>query len=148
MAQQKQKPSSPSIIETEWYIGFTHPIVDSVWWLKYLKTGFNHCYMYTIMGENILIINMTRGGMIFMTIPLAGEGSAENIHRYLKELYNGNIVVKAKGIVAPAVNLPRGVYAFSCVEMARAVLGVKKRVLTPYQLFKYLIHNRVVIEPF
>lgn len=83
-----------------------------------------------------------------MTIPLAGEGSAPNIHAYLKELYNGNVVVKARGIVAPSVNLPRGLFMYSCVEMAREVLGIKKRVLTPYQLFKWLIHNRVVTQPF
>lgn len=141
--QLKPKQASKSLVETVWYIGFVGKDKPDHWWDRFLKKGYHHVYFYTELKADVLVFNMTKGGLTMFTIPL---NCGKNIHIYLKELYGAGLILPANGFVNTEMVLPR-VSLCTCVELARSLLGIDKWLWTPYQLCKYIINHRLAGPP-
>lgn len=141
----KQIQNFPSIINTIWYIGFTETRGPIKWWDWFTKEGFRHVYMYTLINPTTwLCVQMNRGGLVMTTIEVDALKHVD-IHKYLKELWGGNKVLAARGAVHTATPIPRRA-PFTCVELARSLLGIDKMLYTPFQLYNYIIDNRLAVH--
>lgn len=117
------------------YIIFENNI--TIWWLRFLKKGFRHCYLLLCVGEDIwLEINPTSNQIIF------------SIHQsipnwdYIDNLCSdrSKIVLSVPLKEPPMSTAPIGF--FTCVEFTKRCLGIQNFfIITPYQLYKKLIHN-------
>lgn len=105
--------------------------------------------MYTqiLEGSIWLVYAMNRGGLVCTTIKetdLVNNGM--NVHDYLKDLWHGSVYLEVWGAVAPQVEIPRRA-PFTCVELARSLLGIDQMLYTPWQLYTYLVDNRLWKQP-
>ncbi|MGN0929529.1 MAG: hypothetical protein ACI4N3_02720 [Alphaproteobacteria bacterium] len=106
--------------------------VTTLWYLKFLHVGFKHCFL--ILEDN---------GYFFIVDPLSSKIELMSFHilgdRLIKELENYDMKVVKTSInenVSPSWKF--GI--FTCVEVVKRILGISSvRVITPYQLYKYLL---------
>lgn len=141
--QSKQRPISPSFLETIWYVGFTDCTGPVRWWNIFTQKNFRHIYLYAEVGKHVVIFTMTRGGLVTTMMEITTE---VNVHKYLMGLYEAHLVLPARGLVSPTVSIPR-LAPFTCVELARSLLGIDKMLWTPWQLYKHLIKHRIAGSP-
>lgn len=141
----KQRPVLGSLIETIWYVGFTDRDGPVKWWDIFTRKGFRHVYLYSGAGDVIIVMTMTRGGLLVTSFNTKDLPKGQNAHQYLKDLYGGQVVVPARGLISSGVQIPRRA-PFTCVELARSVLGLDVMIYTPWQLFRYLTANRLAGE--
>lgn len=139
----KQKLNSQSTVESIWWIGFTDAEGPVKWWDLFTKKGFRHIYIYAEIDNKVIVYTMTKGGLITSYVDLSRMDSRFTIHEYLKTLYKGSIVVPVKSKVVVDRNIWR-LAPFTCVELARSLLGIHKMVFTPYGLYKYITDNKMV----
>lgn len=144
-SQSKPKPVFPSLIESIWYIGFTDTESPLRWWNKFTKRNYRHIFMYAEVAGIVIIHNMTRGGLVTTLIDLKDDPGL-SVHQYLMDLNKAHLVLPARGMISPKVAIPR-LAPFTCVELARSILGIDKMVYTPWQLAEYVIGNRLAGTP-
>lgn len=106
-------------------------------WLRILKPGFRHCY---IMG--------LQQGLWFSIDPLANQ--IEFIIHNLPPHYRLEDWAAAHGGKAVQVNFESlqmrmmPVEMFTCVAFVKRFLRIRRRrIITPYQLYRYLEEKRV-----
>ena len=103
-----------------------------LWWLRFLKKGFKHCFTVLSNADNLVVIDALRNRTeicVMSSFPL------ERLQILLEA--NGYITVRTKvrHNIGNAVSL--GI--FSCVEMVKRILGIHKAsIITPYRLYKFL----------
>ena len=103
-----------------------------LWWLRFLKKGFKHCFAVLSNQDNLVIIEPLRNRTevcVMSAFPL------DRLQNLLEA--NGYITVRTdiKQHTGNAVSL--GI--FSCVEMVKRLLGIHNAlILTPYRLYKFL----------
>lgn len=104
----------------------------SLWWLRFLKKGFRHCYLLLVVenGASVLELN-PMSNQIFIKFYTQVNGF-DYIYQLKK---NPQLkVCEAKIGSAPLKCAP--VMAFTCVEFVKRVLGIhSKTIITPFQLF-------------
>ncbi len=111
-----------------------------LWWLRFLKKGFKHCYLIVRIQNNPdiwLEINPMSNQVYFF------EYSTVFDINYIKHLQKdkGMTLVPVEFNQAPLKCAPIGV--FTCVELIKRVLGIHKFFLfTPHQLYKFLTNNQ------
>ena len=144
--QSSPKPVFPSSIETVWFVGFSDSMGPIAWWQLFTKECFRHVYMYTRFGEDTwLTVSMSRGGLVITNFSEKGaiDLGFPNIHVFLADLWHGRVILASHGLVTTAIEIPR-MAPFTCVELARSLLGIDKMLWTPWQLYRYIIKNRLV----
>jgi hypothetical protein len=121
--------------ERDVYIVYENNI--SLWWLKFLKKGFRHCYILVNYKDeniwikldplsNIILLDMKRYVRNFDYINYLSTNS--DIH--LQKVKVGNIL-----------NKPMNLSIFSCVSFVKRFLGIRSNaILTPYQLYKFIFN--------
>ncbi|MDR1008771.1 MAG: hypothetical protein LBL52_00785 [Rickettsiales bacterium] len=97
----------------------------NLWYLRALKQGFRHCFI--IMGDTV--IDPMAGGIETLKLDDPPSFLAECRRR-------GMTLVRCRAS-APPSGLRLGL--ISCVSITARILGLKRRFLTPYSLYRYLI---------
>lgn len=102
-------------------------------WLKWLRPGFRHCFVLLNDGRQWFSLDPLSNHMeVQVYNHLSGEF---DLPGWLKK--RGHKVVKAP--VMRSHRKPAPVMIFTCVEAVKRVLGLHKaRILTPWQLYKFL----------
>ena len=113
------------------YVVFTGK--TDIWWLKFLKSGYRHCFI--LLNDGVRWISID---------PLAPYTDIQIYHHieagydiapWLKQ--QGYRVVQAT--VNTAHNKPAPFMLYSCVESVKRILGLHCwRIMTPWQLYQYL----------
>ena len=102
----------------------------SLWWLRFLKKGFRHCYLLFPLAE----------GRVWLEVNPFSNRTLFRLHRYgrafnLAASLRGKTVVRGKIAPAPLKCAPLGF--FTCVEFVKRTLGIHSFfIITPWQLFK------------
>ena len=100
--------------------------------LKFLKTGFKHCFLI-----------LENDGAYFVVDPISYKVEVSSFflesNLFFQRLENlGMKILKVSFVQNQRKSWTFGI--FTCVEVVKRILGIsKKRVLTPYQLYKYLL---------
>lgn len=141
--QQKQKQNFPSIVESIWWVGFSDAEGPVKWWDLFTRKGFRHIYIYAEIEGRVIVYVMTRGGLVTLYLNMDGMDPTFSVHEYLKKEYSGNIIVPVKGRIETGKSMWR-LSPFTCVELARSLLGIRRMVFTPYGLYKYVIKKNMV----
>ncbi|MBI1326006.1 MAG: hypothetical protein GC136_00010 [Alphaproteobacteria bacterium] len=102
--------------------------------LKLLKRGFRHCFALIRNGKKTFVVDPLMNNLCLF------ELTPKQFEKLQAELR------AQKATVVDAVAIPAGkdfIFGFySCVAVIKRLLGVHKPfVLTPYQLYKYLINQ-------
>jgi hypothetical protein len=103
-----------------------------VWWLRWLRPGFRHCFAAVDDGAQWLTIDplLHRLEIRASGLPSAFDLAAEYRRMDLIVLDIGPLPVALR-------SAPFGI--FSCVETVKRVLGLRARwVFTPWQLYRFL----------
>ena len=107
-----------------------------LWWLRFLKKGFKHCFVVLSNQENLVVIDPLRNRTeicVMSTFPL------ERLQILLEA--NGYITVRTQVRHHSDNAVSLGI--FSCVEMVKRLLGIHKAsIITPYRLYKFLNKNK------
>lgn len=107
----------------------------TLWWLKFLKSGFRHCKMYVKITRKIYVEINPLSNQMFLLVHFFEKESD------FKKVIHREIHLKTKIGAAPLKTAPFG--AFTCVEAVKRTLGIHKFfVVTPYQLYKYILGCR------
>ncbi|MBD5398135.1 hypothetical protein HDR60_01350 [bacterium] len=106
--------------------------VTTLWYLRFLRVGFKHCFL--ILEDN---------GYFFIVDPLSSKIELMSFHilgdKLIKELENCDMKV-VKAFINENVPSSWKFGIFTCVEVVKRILGISSlRVITPYQLYKYLL---------
>lgn len=114
------------------YVAFCNN--NSIFWLKYLKEGFRHCFVIMGDGQSWIVVEATIARTFVIKI------TDEN---YVKTLQNqGFKVVRAKIYSKNKFFKSFKFAIFSCVELVKSVLGIVDiKIQTPYKLYKFLKNN-------
>jgi len=100
-----------------------------IWWLKFLKIGYRHCFLILYDGYN------------WITYDPMSSFTDINVHKtefHLPSWFSENGYTVVETSVRKCHTLaPISIY--SCVEGVKRILGIQSfAVLTPYQLYKHL----------
>ncbi|HOO50866.1 MAG TPA: hypothetical protein PLK94_06215 [Alphaproteobacteria bacterium] len=107
-----------------------------LWWLKFLKSGFRHCFVI------IKFSDLERDRWVALDpmlhhwqISLPNIEKSFDLRQWLED--QGHHVVSTK-ILAPARRYYPPLF-LSCVEVVKRILGLQRPfVITPYQLYRHL----------
>ena len=103
-----------------------------LWWLRFLKKGFKHCFVVLSNEDNLVVIDPLRNRTeicVMSAFPL------DRMQILLEA--NGYITVRTR--INHNMNNAVSLGIFSCVEMVKRLLGIHKAsILTPYRLYKFL----------
>lgn len=107
-----------------------------LWWLKFLKPGFRHCYLLLNDGQRWVSYD-----------PLSPHTEIAVHYHVPADFDLPGWLVQREQIAVPAAltwekRKPAPLMLFNCVEAVKRVLGLHKRdIITPWQLYQYLKHN-------
>ena len=117
---------------------FYDPPVDE-WYHRFRKKGFAHCGVIYFNSKKDKWLMVEHIHKLLATHILDGE-EVDGIIDYILE-NNGTIVntnrFKQKWRLLQAAWLRE----HSCVTIAMRLMGINKLIITPFQLYKYLINN-------
>ncbi len=103
----------------------------NLWWLKFLKRGFRHCYIILDFEKFLIEVNSYSNKMVIKAI---------DNKNYLTTL---QVFHKAK-VIKTSVNLTPEricpISCFTCVEAVKRILGIQNFfIITPYSLYRKLL---------
>jgi len=105
-----------------------------IWWLRFLKKGYRHCFVILNDGRNWITYDPMSN---FTDIAVLETPLSFDLPRWFS--------VKGYKVVSCFINRKRKIaplFLFTCVEGVKRVLGIHKfRIMTPYQLYKYLLER-------
>lgn len=105
----------------------------SLWWLRFLKSGFRHCYLLLELqnGRGYLELNPF-SNQLFVAI----RRKIPNFD-YISYLRENNLCQVILADIAPAPLKCAPIGLFTCVELVKRVIGLHSvSTITPYQLYK------------
>ena len=107
----------------------------SLWWLKFLKKGFRHCKMYIKITKKIYLEVNPLSNQMFLFVHIFEKESE------FKKVIHRKVHIQTKIKDAPLKTAPFGV--FTCVEAIKRAVGIHKfSIITPYQLYRYILSCR------
>lgn len=117
----------------EAYVVFVDNV--SLWWLRFLKKGFRHCYVILKLNGCSHWIELNPYSNQLM---LKEYWSREESNKlFLLDKDDNMRICKVKIESAPLKCAPLGF--FTCVEFIKRIVGIHNvMILTPYQLYKKL----------
>lgn len=111
---------------------------NSLWWLRFLRRGFRHCYILIPLEENSFLELNPGSNQLFVTLHRFGAGY--DYPAYLSSC-SGVKVCAVSINEAPLHCAPWA--PFTCVEFVKRFLGIHDfKVITPYQLYKKIKNSR------
>jgi len=103
-----------------------------LWWLRFLRRGFRHCFAMIQFGEGWVLYNPLSNGTQIDVWAGVGE---DTVRGWLEG--QGFVVVEYD--LAPLGPDPLAWAPFSCVEAVKRALRVRAgHVVTPWQLYRFL----------
>ena len=100
--------------------------------LRRLKPGYQHCLVATQAGGQWHLLDPLSNGMEIVTL---GELTPQEVIAAFRDCGCDALAVQRR----PPVMRSMPLAPFTCVEAVKRVLGIRaRRVLTPWQLRKYL----------
>ena len=106
-----------------------------LWWLRFLKKGFRHCFVCIDDGERWVALDPLAHRMEIGILPMSSDFD-------LKEWLEGQGFTVAAAQVDREATKPAPVMPYSCVEAIKRVLGIRARsVVTPWGLYRFLKEN-------
>lgn len=114
---------------------------NSIWWLRFLRRGFRHCYV-------ILEFHTNEGTRFYVELNPMSNQIYAFIHNSALEIDYISYLQKQEYIhicefrfqASPLKCAPFS--AFTCVEFVKRILGIHDfRIITPYQLYKKINNN-------
>lgn len=103
-----------------------------LWWLKFLRRGFRHCFMLLRFGDMWLSVDALSHKTEIMRIDLPDHF---NLVHWLES--QGETVIA----VPPSEVQKKALWPapFTCVESVKRILGIRKPFLfTPFQLYQFM----------
>lgn len=107
----------------------------SLWWLRFLKKGFRHCYVLIAIDNK----------MTWLEINPMSNQTFISVYQFLEETeYVDNLKIDNKFIICEIDVFDVGLKTapiswFSCVEVVKRIVGLHSFfTFTPYQLYKKL----------
>jgi hypothetical protein len=130
----------------EWYIGFTANTNNLPWlhnWaMRKDPVNCRHVYAFTQIGDFVLYVEPELSKINF-TIKYPNEETPQVLaSNHAVELTNhGHTILRTVHI--PSIRGKKSVFNFvpSCVTVVKCSVGYSSLALTPFQLFKSLLHN-------
>lgn len=117
----------------EAYVVFVDNV--SLWWLRFLKKGFRHCYVVLKLnrGTHWIELNPYSNQLILKEFYISEKSDELFILNEDKNIK----ICKVKIENAPLKCAPLGF--FTCVEFIKRIIGIHNvMIITPYQLYKKL----------
>ncbi|MCC6598520.1 MAG: hypothetical protein IT559_07005 [Alphaproteobacteria bacterium] len=102
-----------------------------MWWLRILRPGFRHCALLLHDGLHWIGVDPLSS---MMEITVHNIPPQVNLAQWMRE--QGHVVVE---VTPQSVHRAAPWGVFSCVEIAKRVLGIHHRfILTPWQLYRHI----------
>lgn len=101
--------------------------------------------MYALAANrSVVCMCMSPGGLQVNHVSLDALEAAgyRSAHEYMSDVFDPTVVIPCWGVIAQSVPISR-LAPFTCVEMARAILGIDRQMWTPRALYRYLVSNRL-----
>lgn len=120
-------------VKADWWLVFGGSN-DKHWLIKYLQPGFKHVYAMQLSEGGYMwqVVNCNRS---HMTLDLVSVDNYPHPRAYAA---HGSTVIPVTAVI-DVKKIRASIGVMSCVEVVKAVLGIKAMsVFTPYQLFKYI----------
>jgi len=103
-----------------------------VWWLRFLKVGFRHCFVILETDRGCVWIDPLSNSF---SIKLLEGYELAGLLRWYRDM--GMKVISVK--LEPQRSAPFSWAPMTCVEVVKRLLGIRDNlILTPWQLFSYL----------
>jgi hypothetical protein len=125
-----------SVEERLWFVAFPltgAPQERTAWWQRPLRPGFRHCFALRAEGGDRTLVADHLGARLvieLLRVPLVD--ALANLRRQL-----GALILAANEPATPLRPRVRG--PMSCVEMCKALLGIRACwIVTPRQLWRHL----------
>lgn len=105
-----------------------------IWWLRFLKRGYRHCFVIINDGYNWITYDPTSA---WTELKVQKTPITFDLPKWFSE--QGNIIIKT--LIQKRYKLAP-ISFYTCVESIKRVLGIHNFfIFTPYQLHKYLIER-------
>lgn len=109
----------------------------SIWWLRFLKQGFRHCFVLIETGEHEWVAIDPLANRIEVTAPI--QASLEALSASFEAHGHRSVCAWIRG--NPPLGSPLSL--FSCVDLVKRVLRLRQpMIFTPYQLYNYLTTHK------
>lgn len=103
-----------------------------LWWLKFLRRGFRHCFILIRFADMWISIDALAHKTEVMRIDIP---DFVTLKQWLEN--QGEIVIKYH--ITPTKFKPCWPSVFSCVESVKRIIGIRNLfILTPWQLYKFI----------
>jgi len=116
--------------EKAWVVFCGHA---DLWWLKFLKPCFRHCYV------------LFQDRWQWVSIDPLSHYTQIHFHSHVHRDFDLPACLRGQGMIVIEASIsepPRQcapIMACTCVEMVKRFLGIhQRRIVTPWQLYKYL----------
>jgi len=131
MAEDPQiELSPPGEKERQIIVAFTGR--TDLWWLRFLKKGFRHCFLCINDGERWMALDPLAHRMEIGILSINGDFD-------LKEWLEGKGFTVVAAQMEGEATKPAPVMPYSCVEAVKRVLGIRgRRIITPWGLYRFL----------
>lgn len=118
---------------------------DSLWWLRFLKKGFRHCYILLTSRENNLMILLNPRSNKTDVQLFSNCDTDEAIRLFATE--KEHTILRVHLAQTPLKCAP--IMFFTCVEFVKRILGIHDfSIITPYQLYKKIKNSRKKVLTF
>ena len=122
--------SAPQGVWVEVWVVFTHPD-KTYWWSRFLTPGFGHCYLLMQTGGRWVILNW---GVDALRLAVTHMPTYASLSEFLRP---GDTAVRVRAELRERYRAPWVFGPLTCVEMVKAVLGIRSPwILTPHQLYR------------
>ncbi|WP_417821335.1 hypothetical protein [Terasakiella sp.] len=103
-----------------------------VWWLKFLKPGFRHCFVILETDRGCIWVDPLSNNF---TLKILEGYELAGLIRWYRDMGMHVVTVEPQA----QKSQPFALAPMSCVEVVKRLLGIRDRfVLTPWQLFSHL----------
>lgn len=109
----------------------------SIWWLRFLKEGFRHCFILVEVGCDEWVAIDPLANRIEITAPI--RASLDDLCASFEAHGHRSISTRLRD------DPPAGclMSLFSCVDLVKRVLRLRRpMIFTPYQLYIYLTTHK------
>lgn len=107
-----------------WFFAFEH--AESVWWHRWLKRGYAHCFAFGFDGEAWLVVDPAFEGLIVR------RASADEVEGWFARASLGGLRLWRVPVQGQAVVRPR--WVVTCAGALAAIVGFRETPLTPWGL--------------
>lgn len=129
--------SAPRGRWVEVWVVFTRP-ERPYWWARFLKPGFGHTYLLMQTAGRWVVLNY---GVDALCLAVTHIPAYASLGEFVKP---GDTVVRVRAELRERYRVPWVFGPLTCVEMVKAVLGIRSPwILTPHQLYRRIRSGRV-----